>query len=102
MTLNQLYKQIGKLLAEDKNRGRRPVLVAKDTFTHNCEGDGQTILPVDKLVMDAILVGDPDGGTMTNKDGSERYQRAAILVGWSYNPSPGPLESHYSPLRSGE
>lgn len=84
MTLNQLYRQIGKLLAEDKNLGRRKVLVAKETFTHNCEADGQTILPVDKLVLDSILVGDPDGGTMVNKDGSERYERAAILVGWSY------------------
>lgn len=96
MTLNQLHKKIGKMLAKDKNLGRRKVCVAKETFRSNLESDGCTILDAYDIVLDSIRMVDGDGFTETTKSGQERYVKTAILVGGSYNPNPGPNESHYS------
>lgn len=79
MTLYQLHKRLGKLLAE--GHGRKPVCVAKHTFTHNCEDDGVSILPVVGLGLKFINIADDDGGTGINKDGSERMRRTVILAG---------------------
>lgn len=40
MTVNKPHKILGEMIAA--GHGRRPVNVAKHTFTHNCESDGAT------------------------------------------------------------
>lgn len=82
-TVNQLHKQLTKLI--EKGEGRTAIAVHKDTFSHNCEGDGVTILPICGLRVDLIHVADGDGGTAVNKDGSEKYRRTAVLFGDNYD-----------------
>lgn len=79
MTVNQLHKRLTKLIAE--GFARNPVCVSKTTFTHNCEGDGVTILPVTGVGIRRINIASDDGGTGYNKDGSERTKMTVILSG---------------------
>jgi len=93
MTLNQLYKRLGRLIGE--GHGRQQVCIAKRTFEHNCEDDGVTILPVEGLGVDWINIADGDGGTGVNKDGSERMRETVILAGGSGVNSKGQLIDEY-------
>lgn len=81
MTVNQLYKRLGKLIEE--GHGRTNVAVAKETFRDNRESDGCTILDVHGLGVKLIHLADDDGGTAVNKDGSERMRMTCILAGSS-------------------
>lgn len=83
MTLNQLHKQLGKLIAE--GHGRQRVSIAKESFRDNRESDGCTILPVAIVDTDWIVDADGDGGRATNKDGTERGRWTVILGGASYD-----------------
>lgn len=86
VTVNQLYKQLGDLIKDGE--GRRRVCVAKDSFHHNCETDGVTILEVAGLQVEMVHNSDDDGGTKVNKDGSESYSRLCVLYGGSGWPRP--------------
>lgn len=96
MTLNQLHKKIGKMLAKDKNVGRRKVCVAKETFSSNLEDDGCTILDVTDIMLATFPLCDDDGGTATTKDGRERSSKTAVIVGWGYEPNPAPGKTPFS------
>lgn len=82
MTLNQLYKQLGKLI--EQGYGRRTVGVDKQSFRDNRENDGPMILPVCKVDVQWINDADDDGGLAFNKDGSERGRTTVILGGSAY------------------
>jgi len=79
ITVNALHKRLGKLIKE--GHGRKTVCVAKTSFSHNCEIDGCTILPVEGLGIEHIRIVDGDGGTALRKDGTERFRQTCLLVG---------------------
>ena len=80
MTVNQLHKLLGELI--DKGHGRKPVCIAKHTFTHPCESDGAYILPVDAVTgPEWIYNADDDGGVKLNRDGTESATRTVVLRG---------------------
>jgi hypothetical protein len=79
MTINQMYRILGKLIEE--GHGRKPVAVYKTSFVHNCESDGTVILPVCAINVRWIPTGDDDGGTKSNKDGTESGQVTCVLSG---------------------
>jgi hypothetical protein len=79
MTLNRLYRIIGKLIAE--GHGREPVCVNKVSFSHALESDGAVILPVEDISIKCINILDEDGGIQMNKDGTERTRMTAVLAG---------------------
>lgn len=91
MTINNLHKQLTKLIAE--GYGRVPVAVAKETFRDNRESDGCTILDVHGLGVQRIHMADDDGGTAINRDGSERTRLTLILAGSSGANSKGEIVS---------
>lgn len=82
MTLNKLHKLLCDLI--DLGHGRKQVCIAKESFRDNRESDGCTILPVCAVDTDWIVQADDDGGTATNKDGTERGRWTVILGGASY------------------
>ena len=82
MTLNQLKKQIDKLV--EQGCGRRRVSIKKDSFQDNRENDGVTILPVEHVDVDWIPDADDDGGIATNKHGGVVGRWLVILGGASY------------------
>lgn len=84
MTVNQLHKILIKLIANGE--GRLGVHVSKETFTHNCEDDGVTILKVEKCITRRVLYWNNDTDSYENADGSERTKRVVILVGDSWEP----------------
>ncbi len=79
ITIEQLYKQLGEFVA--RGDGRKRVCIAKETFTHNLESDGCTILYVHDCRMKTINLVDGDGGTKVNSKGQECYTTVAILFG---------------------
>lgn len=79
MTVNRLYKELGKLIAQ--GGGRLPVCVNKETFTHNLEGDGCVILPVAHVIAQAVLQIDDDGGAKVDSRGRECYRQNVVLFG---------------------
>lgn len=81
MTLNQLQKRIAKLI--EQGYGRCRVSVDKPSFRDNREGDGCVILPICGVDSEWIVDIDDDGGTATNKDGSERGRTTVIFYGES-------------------
>ena len=78
-TVNQLKKRLDKLIAE--GYGRTPIVVSKTTFTHNCEGDGVTILDLTGIGIQRIPNSDGDGGWKFNRDGTESSRICLVLVG---------------------
>lgn len=86
MTVNQLHKHLAKLIKQ--GCGRRQVCISKTSFADNRESDGCTILPVEVVDTDWIVDADDDGGTATNKDGSERGRWLVILGGCAYESKP--------------
>jgi hypothetical protein len=85
VTLNQLHKVLGKLIA--KGHGRRQVTVAKESFTDNRESDGCTILPISAVDLRWVLMADDDGGIAVRKDGRERGSTQVVLGGCAYEKS---------------
>lgn len=82
MTLNKLHKLLGELI--DQGHGRRQVSIDKSSFRDNRETDGCVILPISCVDVQWIVEADGDGGSATNKDGSERGRTTVILGGSSY------------------
>ena len=82
MTINSLHKILGEAIAD--GHGRKKVCVRKDTFKHNLESDGCTILDVWQTFHQWVPLIDDDGGNAYRKDGSERGFSALVLVGDSY------------------
>ena len=84
MTLNQLYRRLGKLIK--KGHGRKAVCVDKESFSDNRESDGCTILDIACIDVRWIANADDDGGTKVNKDGTESGRTRVIFEGSSYSP----------------
>lgn len=80
-TVARLHKELGKLI--EQGHGRRIVAVDKDSFRHNCEGDGVTILDLAGLGITAVHNSDGDGGQKFNKDGTESMSMMLVLAGSS-------------------
>ena len=87
MTLNQLYKRLGKLI--EKGHGRKAVCVDKESFRDNRESDGCTILDIVCVDVRFIVNADDDGGAKINKDGTENGSARIIFGGSDYAASKG-------------
>ena len=70
---------LGELV--ESGQGRRPVCVNKASFWHPLERDGTVILDATEAKADTITMCDDDGGTATNKDGSERTRKVFVIGG---------------------
>jgi hypothetical protein len=81
VTLNRLYRELGKLI--DKGHGRKTVVIDKRTFTHPLEDDGCCMIDVEGVEPAFFNRLDDDGYTALNKDGSERTMSAVVLTGGS-------------------
>lgn len=84
MTVTQLYRLLGALVAEGK--GRQQVCIDKATFRHNCESDGVTILQVRSVEERWVPLSDDDGGIATTAKGRERGSSCAVLYGDLHTP----------------
>ena len=81
MTLTRLHKLLSALIAE--GYGRREVCISKETFTHNLEGDGCTVLPVCRVDAQAIEMMDGDGFHDLKADGTVKDRLLVVLGGAS-------------------
>lgn len=79
MTVARLHTMLGELV--ESGQGRRPVCVNKASFWHPLERDGTVILDATEAKADTITMCDDDGGTATNKDGSERTRKVFVIGG---------------------
>jgi len=79
ITVSNLHKRLCSLI--ESGHGRKPVVVDKSSFTHNCEGDGITILDLAGLGIVCVPQGDGDGAIKVNKDGTESCRTCLVLVG---------------------
>ena len=79
MTVGKLHKILNRLVLN--GHGRKPVSIAKDTFTHPLESDGVSVLPIDDVKIVWVPMADDDGGIKENKDGSESMRREILLLG---------------------
>ena len=79
MTINQLHKLTGALIA--KGAGRRSVCISKDTFKHPLESDGCMILPVEAAELRVIEIADDDGGVATLADGTVKTRAFLVMAG---------------------
>lgn len=79
ITVNQLHKMLGKLIAD--GAGRRPVCVDKSSFRHNCEADGVAIFDVHSCEPKSVLWWNNDTDDCLNKDGTERHKKVVVLAG---------------------
>ncbi len=79
MTVARLHKMLGEMV--EQGQGRRPVCVNKASFYHPLESDGVAILDVTEAKADTITMADDDGGTATNKDGTEKTRKVFVLGG---------------------
>lgn len=80
LTVNSLYKHLGRLIAN--GHGRKPVCINKDTFTHPLEGDGANILHVHGIAGPTFVQRmSDDGGGAVNQDGTESGTMTVVLVG---------------------
>lgn len=78
MTIANLHKQLGKLIA--RGYARKRVVINKQTFSHPLESDGCCMLDVTGAsIGDYILLND-DGGTLQD-NGNEKYVQSLILTG---------------------
>ena len=78
-TVARLHYELTKLI--EQGHGRKPVWIDKETFQHNCEADGCTILPVAGMGVVWVPMADGDGGTAYNRDGTEKGRTALVLAG---------------------
>ena len=80
MNVQQLNKVLCTLITQ--GHGRKPVCVDKSSFTHPLEGDGAVILDLQTVLGPAFIVmTDDDGGTKTNKDGTESGRWTVLFKG---------------------
>lgn len=79
ITIGKLHKILGEMI--ENGHARKPVTIDKETFTHNLESDGVSILPVESAKIKWIRLADDDGGVKTNKDGSESGRYNLVLTG---------------------
>lgn len=79
MTINQLHKITGELIA--KGAGRRSVCIDKGSFTHPLEADGCLILPVESAALSVYEMMDDDGGADIRADGSVKTSQSLVLAG---------------------
>ena len=89
MTLNQLQKRIARMI--EQGYGRCRVAVDKPSFRDNRENDGCVILPICGVYSEWIVDSDDDGGSATNKDGSERGRTTVIFYGDSMRSTVDPV-----------
>lgn len=81
-TVARLHKALGKLI--EQGHGRKPVQVNKQSFSHPLESDGAVILNIVSIEGPCwVSMADDDGGTKTNRDGTESGKRVVILKGGS-------------------
>lgn len=78
-TVNQLLKRMQSL--KDAGHGRKRIVVDKESFAHNCESDGVTMLQLSGVGVEWVGHADGDGGTKYNKDGTESGSNVVVLVG---------------------
>lgn len=78
-TVDRLIKRLQALSAA--GHGRKRVIVDKESFTHTCESDGVTMLPLSGVGIESVLNSDGDGGVKINKDGSESRSNVVVLAG---------------------
>lgn len=79
ITIGKLHKILGEMIKN--GHARKPVTIDKDTFAHNLESDGVSILPVESAKIEWIPNADGDGCVITNKDGSESGRYNLVLTG---------------------
>ena len=80
MTVAALHKRLAALI--EAGHGRKPVLVNKASFHHPCEQDGTVVLDLAAVEGPTwIPLGDDDGGTKINKDGTEAGKTVVVLGG---------------------
>lgn len=79
MTVRELHKQLGKLIAA--GHGRCRVCAVRCTFKHPLESDGVVYFDVSGVNVEPVLQINDDGWTKTRKDGSEVYLKCAALFG---------------------
>lgn len=79
MTINQLQKQIAKMIA--KGHGRRQVCVNTETFKHPLEGDGVVIVPVSIAEIETYEMADADGFLAERVDGTAIQRTVLVLAG---------------------
>lgn len=89
-TVNQLHKQLGKLI--DKGNGRTPVCIDKSSFHHPLESDGCVILNAAGFRYEYVLQLQDDGSHLDN-NGREHHKRCCILFGESVHPYKGVLST---------
>jgi hypothetical protein len=77
MTVNNLLKQLQKLVAD--GHGRKTVCVDKTKVTHPLEGDGCCIIPVTSVEVDTHEMMDDDGGLKTTARGVTVYRTALVI-----------------------
>jgi hypothetical protein len=77
MTLNQLHKITGKLIAE--GYGRRPVCVDKSKVTHPLENDGCCIIHVTEVRVLCHEMLDEDGSTAYRNDGTGIFRTSVVI-----------------------
>lgn len=88
-TIGRLCKRLEQLVKE--GHARKPVVIDKPSFTHNCESDGVTMLPIAGIGIVHVLQCDGDGGTKIKKDGSESHRQCLVLVGCDKGDSKGEI-----------
>lgn len=79
MTVNKLHKFLGEQIAA--GHGCRKVCIDKDTYHHNLEEDGCTVMAVETASAMWVAEADGDGFAATNKDGSEKGSSVVVLCG---------------------
>lgn len=82
MTINNLYKILGKLI--EQGEGRRQVHVDKSSFYHALESDGVVVLPVKSVLVRAVPLLDDDGGVKELANGMEAHRVCMIMHGGHY------------------
>jgi hypothetical protein len=88
VTVNQLYKLLGNLVA--RGHGRRRVCIDKPSFRHNLEDDGAVILDVSHGEIRSYPLLDGDGWVATKANGEERMITSLVLTGEADSSFPTP------------
>lgn len=85
MTVERLYRLLQKEISQ--GHGKKPIVVSKTTFIHNCEADGCTLFDIAGVETKWTYNADDDGRIRVNKDGTESGRVRVILYGDSYDPN---------------
>lgn len=80
MTIRKLHKELEELIKAGHRR--KPVCVDKQSFYHQLESDGATILDIKEVALQWIATfNEGDEGFVINKDGSERGETVCVISG---------------------